>query len=221
MEDKILSYDNSEGGAKLLAPYFIESIAELELIKHLTSLDLNSDGSFVDAGAHIGFYSVYMAKLFTKVFAFEPSPFQRSYLERNKDANNLENLTIFPNALGETTSTAKLYIMGRSGGSNTLCKEVGEVGDPMSVIDVEVLPLDGLRPLISPVSLIKIDVEGYEMNLLKGAKNTILEDRPLIVCEVWQSETRLASLRAFLNEICYSCEFPFDGFPEMSICLPK
>ena len=219
--DRLIDYEDPRVNLRLIAPEFIQRVAELEIIEYLAKLDWDRQGSFVDAGAHIGFYSVYMSKLFPKVFAFEPSPFQRGYLERNKSTNDLKNLTISSSALGETRSTAKLYVMGRSGGGNTLCYEASQMGDPMSVIDVDVLDLDSLRDLISPVSIIKIDVEGFEMELLRGAKEIIFEDRPLIVCEVWESEIRRANFEAFLNEICYSCDFPFDNFPEMSICLPK
>jgi len=219
--DRMIDYEDSSVNLHLIAPEFIERVAELEVIKYLANQDWGRQGSFVDAGAHTGFYSVYMCQLYPKVFAFEPSPFQRGYLERNKVSNDLKNLTVFSSALGETRSTAKLYVMGRSGGSNTLCKEVASVGDPMSVIDVEVLSLDSLRSLISPVSVIKIDVEGLEMELLRGAKETIVEDGPMIVCEVWQSEIRRANFEAFLNEINYCSDFPFDNFPEISICLPK
>lgn len=220
MPERLLSYGDPSVDVSLIAPDFIENISELEIIKYLSSLDLNRRGSFVDAGAHIGFYSVYMSKIFTEVFSFEPSPFQRGYLQKNKDSNNLANVTIFSNALGENTASASLYVMGRSGGSNTLCKEVAEVGDPMCMIDVEIIPLDALRSIVSPVSIIKIDVEGFEIELLKGARETICQDRPLIVCEVWQSEPRLSDFKAFLIDMGYSCEFPFKAFPEMSICHP-
>ena len=218
--DRTVDYEDPNVNLRLIAPEFIERVAELEVIKYLANQDWGRQGSFVDAGAHIGFYSVYMSQLYQKVFAFEPSPFQRGYLERNKVTNDLKNLTVFSSALGETRSTAKLYVMGRSGGSNTLCNEVAKVGDPMSVIDVEVLSLDSLRSLISPVSIIKIDVEGLEMELLRGAKETIVKDRPIIACEVWQNEPRLTDFKVFMREMSYSWDFPFQRFPEISICKP-
>ena len=88
----------------------------------------------------------------------------------------------------------------------------------MSVIEIEIVPLDALSDEISPVSVIKIDVEGYEFELLRGARETIKKDRPLIVCEVWQTEPRLREFKILIEEMGYSFEFPFHDFPEISIC---
>ena len=77
------NYKNYINRPILYAPKSIEKIYEINVIKKLLKFNC-SKHTFVDVGAHIGFYSILYSYFFKKVYAFEPSIFQSQYLKHNK-----------------------------------------------------------------------------------------------------------------------------------------
>jgi FkbM family methyltransferase len=146
----------------------------------------------LDIGAHHGFYSLLASRLVGpqgRVVAFEPSPREREHLRRHLWLNRCENVDVEPVALGAARSRATLHVMPAFlSGCNTLRMEPG--GDPAEVLEVEVLPLDEYleRHAISRVDFMKMDVEGAELHVLRGA-SALLRDahRPTILAEVEES----------------------------------
>lgn len=207
------------GGQPFLsAPKYLEQIRELPVIQHLMNLP-TPKRCFVDAGAHIGFYAIPMAFHFAQVVAYEPSRYQYAYLSENVRLNKLKNISCRDAALGESEGRATLHVMGRSGGSNTLADDVAEMGNPMEEYEVNVLMLD--NECLQNVDLIKIDVEGFEKEVLVGAKNTIMTYKPIILCEVWQEDPRRKDVAEFLSTLGYSMDYIFDEFSELAFCAPK
>lgn len=203
----------------LLAPDFIDEIAELEIIDFIKKMSFNFEGTFVDIGAHIGFYSIPMARIFQNVYSFEPSPFQLSFLVKNKSINQANNINIFDCALGESVTDKQLYIMGRSGGSNTLLPEIAAEGNPMNTVSVQVRTLDSLN--IPKVEIVKIDAEGFESEIIMGGFETIRKYRPIMFCEVWKKESHMSKFRQIMNYLEYEFEYMFENFPEMAFCKPR
>ncbi len=141
----------------------------------------------IDVGANVGLISSVMAAAVGPegaVWAFEPLPRNVERLRALKEANNLTQLTIFPLGLSSTASTAKLLLSPPEGGSGS-----GSFVSPWAkegYIEVEVNRLDDLVEADGedlPLRLVKIDVEGFEPEVLAGAKNTLTTKRPLILCE--------------------------------------
>ncbi len=122
----------------------------------------------VDIGAHVGTWSVNMASRFGRVLAFEPVAAHRECFVLNVTAENVE---LFPVACG---AGAKLVSITRDP-HNSGASHVGGAGD------IEMIALDSLG--LSDVDLIKMDVEGYEANVIAGARETILRCRPIICAE--------------------------------------
>lgn len=127
----------------------------------------------VDAGAYIGDHTIAYAKKVTHsgaVFAFEPNKEAFECLEYNM--RNYPQVQCFNHGLGDK--------FGRIG-VNTSCDNVG-----MSFIqqgnDVTIMPIDDLN--LYQVDLIKIDCEGFELNILKGAINTLKKFKPKLVIEI-------------------------------------
>ncbi len=122
----------------------------------------------IDVGGHCGLWSMQMVEHFRRVYAFEPVPAHRECFEMNAPEAEL-----IPCALGEKSGTVKLKWDARSTG-NTKVAQDGDV-----TADLKTLDSFGIRN----VGFIKIDCEGYEMNVLKGGEETIRKWHPVIIVE--------------------------------------
>ena len=225
MESHYLSYDSKtkifskdefslQSNACLKAPNFLNQIYEISIIEYLHQ-KFSLSGTFIDIGAHIGFYSVGLCKNFRQVIAFEPSKFQFEYLSQNKIESGLSNLSLHNCALGDMHQKLILKVMGRYGGTNTLRDVNYSQTPPMEEYEVDVKILDSYN--FKDVDLIKIDVEGFEEKVIKGSIETISNFKPLIVMELWdETENKINTIK-LLEGLDYHYETPFEEHPEMFI----
>jgi len=145
---------------------------------------LPSDGVFMDVGANIGEFAVAMAvkKPGARVLAIEPNSEIRPLLQNNIEANYLTNVSVFALALGDKVGTQELY----SSGDSALVSCVAFTPAHQPIESIEVVTLDDLFTTqnLPRLDLLKIDVEGYELKILSGAKQTLTQYRPHIILEV-------------------------------------
>lgn len=201
----------------LYVPDPIPGIPEQPMINFLRTV-AGRGRTFVDVGAHIGFYTMGLAPGFERVISFEPSRFQYDWLRRNKALNDYEHVQCEHVALGEARGTATLSVLSYEGGLNTLAADVAEGRPKLGEYAVPVERLDDRG--LTDVDLLKIDVEGFEIPVLRGARNTIHASRPVILMEVWEDAERRDAVRAVLEELGYGMEFLFPRSPELALCLP-
>lgn len=125
----------------------------------------------VDVGAHIGLWSHWLVKRFAFVHAFEPlDDHAELFLENVKGRNfNLHRV-----ALGEKYGAVSIKRYPENTGQAHV--DVDGSGD------VVMLSLDSYTAL-GDVDLVKVDVEGYELDVLKGAEKTLRECRPIVIVE--------------------------------------
>jgi FkbM family methyltransferase len=124
----------------------------------------------VDAGAHVGMWSYYLARAFATVHAFEPAALMCHCFERNVEA---KNVALHRVALGNRSGTVKSQVVAH----NTGASFVNEDGPG----DVPLKRLDDYA--LESVDLLKVDVEGYERFVLEGARETLLRCRPVVLIE--------------------------------------
>ena len=144
--------------------------------------------SAIDVGAHYGdFTLVAAAKVGTSgsVLAFEPQDEVRAVLENNVRINGIRQVRVFPDALGDRTGEARLYTASNvlhTGGASLSAAHVGQ-SDRYAVVPVrrldDVVP-DATR---SAFRAIKIDVEGAEAAVLRGASTLIDRSQPAVLFE--------------------------------------
>jgi len=156
-------------------------IYEKYLLKLLIEFFKKGD-VLIDVGANEGYISIPLATMLKNdghIFCIEPHPANISILKENIRLNNLSNLTVIPKAASDTTDVMK-FSGDRAWGS--LIHDEIDGG----LIEVSVDTLDNIIPdNVKPsVKLIKIDVEGSEIRIIRGAKNLILSARPVVVFEV-------------------------------------
>jgi len=173
----------------------------------LRFIDLIDDGDHVlDIGANIGVMSYYLSKKLpnSAIHAFEPVPENMKVLLRIKRRFKLLNVKSYPIAVGNESGTVdmimpqenEVYFHGLSH-VNKDSKAQGKINE------VEIKRLDDFVEFKKvKITAIKIDVEEYEFNVLKGAEKLILKNRPVIYCELWNSENRKNSME-FIGDLDY------------------
>lgn len=161
---------------------------ELDML-HDMCLWLGEESLVVDAGANVGNHAVYLAAVTgAHVVAFEPNALLAEHLRKSIVRNGLESrLDVREQGLGRIHACARFKEqLPENRGAQAL-----ETGSG----DMEVVRLDDIL-LSRPVTMLKVDVEGMEMDVLEGARKTILRDRPLIYIES-QDEASFKRLAAW------------------------
>ncbi len=156
--------------------------ATLSVLKRLFIVS----STFCDVGANTGFYSVYgaMCNHRLRIGAFEPVPRVYERLLENVMVNGLTaRISAFAVAVGNREGRAGLHVPFEKVPTSASLDPKGFRGLAGSLIDVPITTLDRVRAHFGQVDLIKIDVEGFELDVLEGAARTIEEDRPVIVLE--------------------------------------
>lgn len=139
---------------------------------------LSRRGVFLDVGAHIGYYSLYVLPYVLAVYAFEPDPRVRVLLEKNVDEK--PNIEIVPSAVGATQGRARFTLECISDLSHLAESE----DEPGNQIEVDVVTIDAFvasRGLT--VEAIKIDVEGHDTEVIEGSLAVLALQKPLVLTE--------------------------------------
>ena len=158
-------------------------------------IDRMSGETAIDVGAHIGSYTLRMASRFRHVIAFEPNPYNRHILKLNIQLNKMQNVHVEDAALSDTDGVSQLFLQRTTGGTGSLNPHhYGFKYD--TTVQVKVRRLDHFE--IPEVDVLKIDAEGNELQILKGASQTIDSARPILAVEVHRSQN-------FHGATCY-CE---------------
>jgi FkbM family methyltransferase len=160
----------------------------------------------VDVGANRGVYTYFMSRAVGqggRVLAYEPQPDLAAYVQAGMA--RAHNVTVRPVALGERLGTAELTIPSRDGrpeqGWATLRANVGP--GRKAVVDVTTLD-DELSD--DDVSFIKIDVEGFELQVIQGARQLLRRTRPVVLLEIeylWCGNSAAGTLGVF-EDLGYS-----------------
>lgn len=147
-------------------------------------------GTFVDVGANIGFYSVPAARLVGpdgRVIAIEAHPYTFEFLRRNIARNGATNVAAIQCAVGDGPGTVSMIYCEANAGGTQVGADRRHHG-----VDVAVRSLDAIlaEAGVARVDYLKIDVEGYELPVLRGARG-IIAASPDIVVQVEHWETAI------------------------------
>lgn len=145
---------------------------------------IDKGDSFIDVGANIGFLSLFAANivgLSGHVYSFEPFPKTHKILSENKKINNFNQIEIHEIGLGNIKEKVKIYPETENRGGSSILNHQSNDG-----IEIQIDTLDNIY-FPNKIKAIKIDVEGYEMAVLRGAKQLILKDKPALIVEYSQN----------------------------------
>jgi FkbM family methyltransferase len=143
---------------------------EWSVMKLLTLL-ASKDKIFVEVGVHVGSYAIRMSKLYKHVIAIEPNPYSIECLKTNMELNKVQNMTVIPVACGDSDTE---LLLGLAEGSSSLLRK--------SSINT-IVKVKRLDDLIGHVDVMKIDVEGYEEQVIRGGLNIINKCKPTMIIE--------------------------------------
>lgn len=149
--------------------------------KYLKALEWVKDRrTALDIGAHVGLWSWQMTFDFAIVEAFEPMPAHGDCWKLNLKGR--ENTVFYPFALGNREARVRLETRtkGSSGDTGIVPDELDPVSDELGPV-VDMFPLDTFN--FGPVDFIKIDCEGFEVFVLRGARETLLKHKPCVIVE--------------------------------------
>jgi FkbM family methyltransferase len=136
---------------------------------------IRSGMTFVDVGANVGYFTLLASSIvgpMGRVLAFEPSPYACGRLRRSIEENAVTNVTLLQTAVGKAAGELPLYLPAKHGlHSPTMVAHAGS-GVPVSV---QVVRLDDvLKGLeVDHVDMLKVDVEGFEPDVLQGAERLL------------------------------------------------
>jgi FkbM family methyltransferase len=156
----------------------------------------------VDVGANIGIFSLVAAGVRpqSRILAFEPQPMVAMSLARNVAFSEASNVEVFPAALGSAIGYAALYTTV----SDVLSSmDRARVPDAIKLI-VPATTLDEIanEKNVVDVDLVKIDAEGWELQVLEGAASTLERDRPTVLFEAL-ADSPAAAITALFSGLDY------------------
>jgi FkbM family methyltransferase len=144
----------------------------------------------VDVGANLGLYALLLARLVGprgRVHAFEPEPTLFQALQSNCRRNGADNVSPVNCALGATAGSVAFYRSLFNSGDNRL----GDLSWKGERLEVRLCRLDDVLP-DRPIDFVKMDVQGYEFQVLQGATRLLAQGRPSVYFEFWPAGLRAA-----------------------------
>ena len=167
----------------------------------------------IDVGAHIGLVALPMSRAVApggRVIAFEPAAFNRALLNRHVALNHADNIEVFDDLVGDVDGgTVTFYETDTDSGLNSVLDRPNKQGFRQT--SHKCVSLDGFctRQNLRP-QVIKIDVEGAEVGVLRGARAVLREARPVVILSVHPAELKLlghdvAELSRLIDELEYEC----------------
>jgi UDP-N-acetylglucosamine--N-acetylmuramyl-(pentapeptide) pyrophosphoryl-undecaprenol N-acetylglucosamine transferase len=184
------------------AAQFSLGTAEPEVQAALAEL-LSPGDVLWDVGANVGFFTLIGARAVGergRVFAFEPVPELAAAARRNAELNGFRNVEVVERAAAAEAGRAE-FVLSQEPGWGRLAA-VGAPKEAQRTIAVETAALDELveRGELAPPAVVKIDVEGAEVDAIAGMRETLRRHRPLVLCELHGTNREFA---AAMRELGY------------------
>ncbi|MBF0135072.1 MAG: FkbM family methyltransferase [Magnetococcus sp. DMHC-1] len=175
----------------------------------------------LDVGAHIGLVAMPVASVLApegRVYAFEPAAANRQFLLGHLAANQITQVEVIPDLVGDCEKTGvRFHEMDGDAGMNSVV--IKKDLDAYQVTEKNQVTIDGFcrQRRIHP-EVIKIDVEGYELFVLQGAKETLTTKRPLVFLSIHPGQIALLgqttdAIVELLHALNYDILDPVDRSP--------
>ena len=195
-------YRNIGFGARISSYEHEEQQAVQRILAHMQPT------SVWDVGANIGIWSLFFTTLCpssAEIRCFEPDPKNLEFLRMNMLRNNIGNWLIRAVALSSREGVGTFYSDPVSGATGSLELESDFVGKHFNAVRgaylVDLATIDSeIASGATPPEFMKIDVEGHELEVLEGAKETLRRYRPILIFETTQNHSQVAK---FLRTLDY------------------
>lgn len=186
--------------SKSLELYGEWSFGEVQILARL----LPQNAHVIELGSNIGSHTVFLAKSICRsgtIYAFEPRRLYFQTLCANLVTNSISNVYAYQQGAAEQTRLVREGAVPSQIGMNAGAYAIGDLsGDEESI---ELIALDDRLDEFKPITLIKADIEGYELAALTGAKQLLVRDRPILYLEANQ-DPKTPDLLRFVENLGYS-----------------
>ena len=182
--------------------------------------NLTDSSILVDVGSNYGWHSIYNSKNCNKIYSFEPQKIMYDIQLKNIIDNNICNIELLNCALGDMNESKNMAPIDYTHNSIN----IGDLSIGLEGDSIEIKTLDSLN--IGNIDFIKIDVQGYEKNVLLGAKKTIYEFKPIIIIEIENHQLRKfnyesSDLFKLLRDLNYEIFLLDYYYPSDHVCVHK
>ena len=187
---------------------------ELQLLKEIIMPGTDT----IDVGVYRGVYSYEMAKYSKKVHAFEPNPIIFKDIKTNL-SKIIKNISFYNFALSDNENNSILKIpirnkdFDRSNYEEYFQMGKATIHDENKMEDIETFEVKSKKldsfSFSNKISFIKIDVEGHELAVIKGAENTIRKNKPILLVEIEErhSQKKVSDTLNYINSLGYISYF--------------
>lgn len=210
-----------------------ESCPELALgtyevpIQNIFAQYLHQGDVFYDIGSNVGFFSIIAAQLVGdrgKVYAFEPGQENANSIRHNARLNKFKQIEVIEKAVSHSSGSGQLLLAQYSGGHALATADIPP--DLAGEVTVDLVAIDDLiaQNKIAPPNFVKVDVEGAELDVLKGMKQTIQTHQPTIIYEIDDGdrtayERKYQELADFLESLNYQVTQTEDSYDALDWCV--
>lgn len=170
-------------------------------------VEVEPGDTVIDAGAFVGDSAVYFSRKAGpegRIYAFEIFPDSVACGRENMEANGITNVEYVNAALSDKKGKAKILIGKNSISQSKILFNIDDTSDT-----IDTLTIDAFRRHCGPVRFIKADIEGSEMAMLRGARETILQDGPTCALCVYHKRDDFWEIPEFLSALRPDYKFWF------------
>ena len=196
-----IEYDNINFILNLSNPidreiYLKGSYEKKQLDLVLSLIDKYKMNYFIDVGAHMGFYSMIIAKKDLFVYAFEPIKGNYNQLLNNRDINNFKNIEIFNFALSDERKNIKMWVpdKDKTGGYSVYNENDEEIknyeNEKINIEDGKSEKGDEFIKIKGQKIVVKIDVERHELKVLNGIKDLLTNNKIILQIEIFNNRKK-------------------------------
>lgn len=184
---------------------------DMDMIIKIIQERLPKDSNILDIGGNVGWYSIHLAKIFRHAIinTFEPIPKTYSYLTKNLEMNDIKNVNAHNFGFSNEDKTLDFYYY-KEGSGNASIANLSEQKD-IEKIECRIRVLDEfINENKMTVDFIKCDVEGAELFVFQGAKETLKKQRPIVFTEMLRKWAKKFNYHpndiiSFFKSIDYNC----------------
>ncbi len=173
-------------------------------------------GDIVSGGAFVGDFLPAMSRALKRgahLHSFEPNPIGFAATTMTLALNDLKNVKLSPVAVGNETGVLPLLVADEAGRQMGGTSKIVQEAQEGRTVDVDIVRIDDLVPDSRKVSVLQLDIEGYEWPALEGATQTIANGHPLIVLETLAAQDP-HEIETKLRALCPAGEYTFMGMME-------